>query len=351
MSTLRRLHDTTGDPADAARAARRLAGVALRPAPRTGADAGPHSGLPDPDDPGGGYGDPYDGPDGDRYDGRPVGPDGFDWFVPGPPPDGVADDALVPRGSTPADRLRDLAGGRAASLRGAAGVPVTAAIAVVLVVAAVVAGVLLRAGTSRPQVVDVSGRTVPATAAAAAPTGGLVVAAARPSVAQPVGVAGAPTSGAASGPVAVALVVDVVGKVRRPGLVRLPAGSRVADAIAAAGGPTDRAALPRINLARPLSDGEQVVVPDADDPLPAPVPAPAGPGGPSGTGTAASGPLDLNAATAADLDGLPGVGPVIAGRIVAWRAEHQRFTRVDELAEVAGIGDRMLERLRPLVRV
>ena len=78
---------------------------------------------------------------------------------------------------------------------------------------------------------------------------------------------------------------------------------------------------------------------------------PAGPGGPSGTGAAASGPLDLNAATAADLDGLPGVGPVIAGRIVAWRAEHQRFTRVDELAEVAGIGDRMLERLRPLVRV
>lgn len=333
MSTLRRLHDTT----DAARAARRLAGVALGPGPV----ARPYGG------------DPYDEPDDGPYDDDAAGgpdPAGFDWFARAPLPDD-------PVGPGPGDRLRWPARGRLASLRGAAGVPVTAAVAVVLVVAAVVAGVLLRAGASRPQVVDVGARTVPATAAAAAPTGGLVVAGGSPGV-QPVGAAGQPT-GTAPGAVATsgvsgAVVVDVVGKVRRPGLVRLPAGSRVADAIAAAGGATDRAALPRINLARPLSDGEQVVVPDADDPLPAPAPAPAGPGGPggpSGTGTAAAGPLDLNAATAADLDGLPGVGPVIAGRIVAWRAEHQRFTRVDELAEVAGIGNRMLERLRPLVRV
>jgi competence protein ComEA len=171
------------------------------------------------------------------------------------------------------------------------------------------------------------------------PTSGLVVG--------PVGATTArPSEGAtASAPV----VVDVVGRVRRPGLVRLPAGSRVADAVAAAGGATDQAALPRVNLARVLSDGEQVVVPDADDPLP--VPPPVAASGASGGSSAPTGPLDLNTATAADLDGLPGVGPVIAGRIVAWRAEHQRFTRVDELAEVAGIGDRVLERLRPLVRV
>ncbi|MBI4941203.1 MAG: helix-hairpin-helix domain-containing protein [Actinobacteria bacterium] len=154
------------------------------------------------------------------------------------------------------------------------------------------------------------------------------------------------TGAASSGPV----VVDVVGKVRRPGLVRLPAGSRVADAGAAAGGATDAAALPRINLARVLSDGEQVVVPDADDPLPAPPAAPAATSGPGGAARP-SGPLDLNTATAADLDELPGVGPVLAGRIVEWRSQHQRFTRVDELAEVAGIGDKVLERLRPLVVV
>jgi competence protein ComEA len=121
--------------------------------------------------------------------------------------------------------------------------------------------------------------------------------------------------------------------------------------VSAAGGPTDAAALARINLARVLVDGEQVVVPDSDDPLPA-APAPGGPGGAGASAAAgAAGPLDLNAATAADLDGLPGIGPVLAGRIVAWRSEHGRFARVEELTEVAGIGDKVFERLRPLVRV
>ena len=304
MTLLRR----PDDPVDAVRAARRLAGVARLPT----SDRPPV----DPDD-------PYDGPSDDT--------DGFDWFAPAP--DRAPGAAPPPGGG-------GLLGG--AVRRG--GVPLGAAAAVVLVVAAVVAGVLLRAGTSRPQVVDVGSRSAPATAAAEAPPSELFVGA----VSSPVprtATGAVPTDGATA---AAPVVVDVVGKVRRPGLVRLPAGSRVADAIAAAGGPTDRAVLPRINLARLLADGEQVVVPDADDPVPSAPPALAATPGVTGP---AAGPLDLNSATAADLDGLPGVGPVIAGRIVAWRAEHQRFTRVDELAEVAGIGDRMLERLRPLVRV
>jgi competence protein ComEA len=122
----------------------------------------------------------------------------------------------------------------------------------------------------------------------------------------------------------------------------------VADAIAAAGGAVPGAATARLNLARRLVDGEQVVVPGPGDPV-APVAAP-GPGGADGPGGPAA-VVDLNAATQAQLDALPGVGPVLAGRILAWRTEHGRFTRVDELGEVAGIGPKALERLRPLVTV
>jgi competence protein ComEA len=137
------------------------------------------------------------------------------------------------------------------------------------------------------------------------------------------------------------LVVHVVGDVRRPGLVRLPPGSRVADAIAAAGGLVKGGSAGGLNLARPLVDGEQVLV-SRDTPA----------GTTGGGGTAASaGPLDLNAATETDLDGLPGVGPVLAGRIVAWRQEHGRFASVDQLREVSGIGERTFARLAPLVRV
>uniref|UniRef100_UPI001E3D8C4A ComEA family DNA-binding protein n=1 Tax=Kineosporia sp. R_H_3 TaxID=1961848 RepID=UPI001E3D8C4A len=259
-----------------------------------------------------------------------------------------------------------------------AGVPVTAAVAVLLVVLAVVVGVTLRARATRPEVVDLAPATRSSARAAdagssggALPAGSSTGAGSSPGAGvstgdgagQAVGGPGGAGSGAVAvvgatgvrasgaGPAASApVVVDVVGKVRRPGLVRLPPGSRVADAVAAAGGPTDAAALARINLARVLADGEQVVVPDADDPLPALPAAPAATSGPGGAARP-SGPLDLNTATAADLDELPGVGPVLAGRIVEWRSQHQRFTRVDELAEVAGIGDKVLERLRPLVAV
>jgi competence protein ComEA len=147
------------------------------------------------------------------------------------------------------------------------------------------------------------------------------------------------------------VVVDVEGRVHRPGLQRLPPGSRVADAVRAAGGTTPGAVLTALNLARLLTDGEQVVVPAPGDPAPA-----AGGAGPPADGSTtsggpAAGPLDLNTATPPGLDSLPGIGPVLAERIVAWRTQHGRFTSVDELAEVPGIGPKALERLRPLVRV
>ena len=138
------------------------------------------------------------------------------------------------------------------------------------------------------------------------------------------------------------VVVHVVGLVVTPGLVRLPLGSRVADAVAAAGGVTRRRAADSVNLARVLVDGEQVVVGGAS-----PISAV-----PSGAAAPAAGvPVDLNLATDVMLDGLPGVGPVLAGRIVAWRSANGPFRSVDELGEVSGIGDAILAQLRPLVRV
>jgi competence protein ComEA len=137
------------------------------------------------------------------------------------------------------------------------------------------------------------------------------------------------------------VVVQVVGQVRHPGLVTVPHGSRVADAIAAAGGLARGGSSGGLNLGRLLVDGEQVVVsPDA-------VPSPA----PSSTGGGATAVVDLNAATVSDLDTLPGVGPVMAARILDWRTAHGRFTSVDQLREVSGIGARTFERLKPHVRV
>src|SRR6478735_10608701 len=155
-----------------------------------------------------------------------------------------------------------------------------------------------------------------------------------------------PTTSAAA-----ALVVHVVGQVARPGLVRLPAGSRVADAIEAAGGARRGADLSALNLARLVVDGEQVHVPKPGEVVPA---AGAGASGPSGAaaggGAGAPGALvSLNTADVAALDTLPGVGPVLAQRILDWRTEHGRFTSVDELGEVSGIGDKLMAQLRPKV--
>jgi competence protein ComEA len=166
-----------------------------------------------------------------------------------------------------------------------------------------------------------------------------------PSGSAPSGATAGSGAAAGSGPGASApdvVVVQVVGQVRRPGLVTLPRGSRVADAVAAAGGLVRGGSSGGLNLARALADGEQVVVsPDAV--------AVTGPS--SSDGGAASAVVDLNAATASDLDTLPGVGPVMAGRILDWRTAHGRFTSVDQLREVSGIGARTFERLKPHVRV
>lgn len=141
------------------------------------------------------------------------------------------------------------------------------------------------------------------------------------------------------------VVVDVAGKVREPGIVTLPAGSRVHEAIEAAGGLSGRVDGGSLNLARVLVDGEQVLV--GIEPVAAPAGAvPGAPGGPAAGGT-----VDLNAATAEQLDALPGVGPVTAAAILEWREQNGRFSAVDDLLDVSGIGEKTLERLRDLVSV
>ena len=135
------------------------------------------------------------------------------------------------------------------------------------------------------------------------------------------------------------LVVHVVGAVRRPGLFRLVEGSRVADAVGRAGGPTPRAELSAVNLAAPLVDGQQVVVPLRG------AAAAAGAAGTSGPGVRVS----LAAATVEQLDELPGIGPVTAQKIVDWRAAHGPFRSVEDLDDVPGIGPARIEQLRELV--
>jgi competence protein ComEA len=152
----------------------------------------------------------------------------------------------------------------------------------------------------------------------------------------------APTTGTVASTRPSKLVVDVVGAVLRPGLYRLPTGARVADAVSRAGGLTPRAAEDQVNLAAPVADGEQIVVPARG------ASAGAAPGGATGGG-AASGPVHLNTATVEQLDALPGIGPVTAQKIVDYRAEHGAFTSVDELDGVSGIGPARLEQLRKLV--
>ncbi len=147
------------------------------------------------------------------------------------------------------------------------------------------------------------------------------------------------------------LHVHVGGEVQRPGLYRLRDGSRVDDALTAAGGPTDLADLDAINLAAKVKDGDKVLVPST---VPA---APSGPGAPpappdGGPGGASGGSLiNLNAATPADLETLPGIGPALAERIVAYRTEHGGFRRVEDLLEVPGIGPKKFEELKAHVTV
>ncbi|GAA4079394.1 ComEA family DNA-binding protein [Actinomadura miaoliensis] len=145
------------------------------------------------------------------------------------------------------------------------------------------------------------------------------------------------------------VMVHVYGKVRRPGVVTLPGGSRVADAIKAAGGVRPGAGTGALNLARKVVDGEQIAV-GVRAPSAAPTPA-ATPGGAAGASAVGGAQLDLNTASVDQLDQLPGVGPVLAQRIVDYRTQHGAFRSVEQLQEVSGIGERRFADLKRLVRV
>ncbi|GEO95506.1 ComEA family DNA-binding protein [Kocuria turfanensis] len=199
-----------------------------------------------------------------------------------------------------------------------------------------------------------------------------VSAAPAPSAGSPAPVAGGAPGGGAGAAASSApgsdgpLHVHVAGEVARPGVVELAPGARVVDAVEAAGGLTD-AAADTVNLASPLTDGQQVLVPDESAAPPAGTPAPAVPsaggtdaaaaGGTDaaaagGTGAAApGGTLNLNTASAAELEALPRVGPVLAGRIVEFRDQHGGFAAATDLDAVPGIGPTLLEALLPLVTV
>nr|WP_307835223.1 ComEA family DNA-binding protein [Streptomyces adelaidensis] len=221
------------------------------------------------------------------------------------------------------------------------------ALSVVLVVAAVFAAQHFWAGrtqpVSAPEVVRAGAPGAPGGPAASfGESGG--------------GQAGAPGSSGGAMPATAgpSIVVDVGGKVRRPGIQQLPAGSRVADALRAAGGVRPGANTDGLNRARLLVDGEQVLV-GGPAPVSGAVPgagagAGAGGGGVAGAGGAPAAPVSLNTATADQLDTLPGVGPVLAQHIIDYRAQQGGFRSVDELREVNGIGDRRFADLRNLVR-
>lgn len=148
------------------------------------------------------------------------------------------------------------------------------------------------------------------------------------------------------------VLVHVVGQVHAPGVVEVPEGSRVVDAIDAAGGFTPEADSASVNLARPAVDGEQVYVPAPGEDLPAAA-DPVGAGAAPGTGGAGTvgGLVNLNQAGAEELQTLPGVGPALSQRILDWRATHGAFGAVDQLQDVSGIGPVVMERLRDLVTV
>ena len=157
-------------------------------------------------------------------------------------------------------------------------------------------------------------------------------------------VVAAPLEPATTTPARPILVVHVVGEVRRPGLYRLRDGARIADAVRRAGGANRKADLAALNLAAPLVDGVQVLVPSRLVPSAG---EPAGPADGGSQGTAAH--VSLSSATVDELDQLPGVGPITAQKIVDYRAEHGPFASVDDLDAVPGIGPTRIEQLRDLV--
>jgi len=166
--------------------------------------------------------------------------------------------------------------------------------------------------------------------------------------------AGADAAASASSAAPTTLEVHVTGAVRHPGLVTVPAGARVADAVAAAGGLRRTADQSSVNLARPLVDGEQVVVGrrgghGATDSSAVPASGTGADGTDAGGVAAAGAPVDLNTASADVLDTLPGIGPALAGRIIDWREQNGGFTALEQLMDVSGIGEATYGRLHDLV--
>jgi competence protein ComEA len=310
------LPDTPGDPRTAAAPGPARDGRGLDPDPDT--DTG-HTSLFEPDT---GHTSLFEPDTGHTSLFDPDDRTGKTMPITAPPATTPPDASGPERGPSRVQLLRERVADRIpVSLRGAlAPVPASAVFLVAVLVVVILAGAFLRNAMASPptgtggEAVTVEVAEVPPTSAAQATTAGDSV-----------------------------LVVDVVGRVRHPGVVRLPPGARVVDAIRVAGGATENAAVQRINLARPVVDGEQILVPGPNDPLPS---------GPQPTsGESESELVDLNTATASELEELPGIGPVLAERIVDWRTEHGRFSTVDELREVSGIGEKLISQLRPLVRV
>ena len=230
------------------------------------------------------------------------------------------------------------AGGFGAALeRWDPGITGARALAVVGLIAALAAGVLL--WTSRPEPEPVpplaGGPDSPPPPSADLRSGSAADLQAQPAAAPATALTGDP------------LVIHITGDVRTPGVVTLPPGSRVTDALNAAGGLRKNGKVGAVNLARRLTDGEQIIVgSDAPDP-PVPVAGPAAPAGPVGPAA----PLDLNTATLEQLQELPGVGPVLARRILDHRTENGLFRTVDQLQDVNGIGERRFADLKGRVHV
>jgi competence protein ComEA len=260
--------------------------------------------------------------DGQSWEGSPLRP-GLR------PPPGVAPvslpDAVSVRDSPPASVLAALNPGRRA---------VKALVAVGLVVVLIAAFVAWR---SRPRAEVVAGASPAAieqtTTAAAASAPPVAASSAEPSASS--------TSGM--------IVVAVTGRVKHPGLVSLPAGSRVADAIAAAGGVLPKTDLSFVNLARKVADGELIVI--GVQPSPGMATDPTGGASPADSGGAAGGPVDINTATLEDLETLPGIGPALAQRILDYRTQHGSFHSVDELQNVSGIGPSKFAEIKAQVTV
>ena len=217
----------------------------------------------------------------------------------------------------------------------------------ILALALALRAVLVSTGTGSHAAPAAAGAS---TAMGSPPTGTATAPAMRPAT--------APTTGSEAGPGGLSatsgsVVVHVIGAVSRPGVVTLPPGSRVTDAINAVGGASAEADTQQLNLARILTDGEQIRVPRIGEVLPDPAPQPGGntaPGartapGKSGDG-GASGTVNINTASASELEKLPGIGPALAQRIVEYRDSHGPFASVDSLTDVPGIGKAKLEGLR-----